>query len=165
MAHHFTGDGVDIPFGKMKNVRAGTLIGGQLSSGSSRYRRPSSQDFDAARLATSASWTVVIDTHMSAFSSSTCPAVINPFIADQASANSGADGGVENAMKAASRAPYGLGQRRCVGIVLDLYRHVIDFRYFGRERKITPARNIGRIKDNAGMRIQRSGRADTNSSN
>ena len=28
MAHHFTGDGVDIPFGKIQNVRAGTLIGG-----------------------------------------------------------------------------------------------------------------------------------------
>src|SRR5580698_2126041 len=102
---------------------------------------------------------------MSAFASCSCPTVVNPFTADQTCAYAGADGGVENVMKATSRAPYGLSQSRRVGIVLYLYGHVIDLRYFGREREITPARNIRRINHNASVRIQRSGRADANSPN
>src|ERR1700685_2764578 len=165
LAHHFTGYGIDVSFGKIKNVRAGTLLGGQLSSRSSRYRWPSSQNFDAARLAASASRTVVIDTHMSTFARSAGTPVVNPLVAHYASANSSPDGRVEDVVKTAPRAPYGLGQRRRVGIVLDLYGHVIDFRHLRSEGEISPARNIGRIDDNSRMRVQRSRRADTNSTN
>src|SRR5271167_4763155 len=100
---------------------------------------------------------------MPTFRCGTGAAIVNPLIADNARTNSRTDSSVEDVAVAAPRTPVSFSQRCRVGIVLDLHGHAIGFLDLGRERKVAPAADIGRIDDNARIWIQGPGRANANS--
>ena len=91
--------------------------------------------------------------------------VVNAAIEHNASPNAGADCGIENVMESARRSPSRLRQRSSVRIVVHFHRHVILRHDFLGQRKIPPARNVGRIKHDARFRIERPGGADPNTVN
>src|SRR5262249_9679061 len=61
---------------------------------------------------------------------------------------------------ATARPPKGFGKTSSVGIVVYFDGRRVFLADFLGERKIPPTRNVGGIDDDAGPRIQRSGRTD-----
>src|SRR5204863_2854879 len=109
--------------------------------------------------------TAIINTDVSTLSRRSGTTVINFAIEQNPGPNSCADGGVENIAIAACRSPAGFGEGGGVGIVIYFDRYAVHFLYRRGQRKVSPTRHIGRVKDYSGLGIERTGRADSNSRN
>ena len=90
-------------------------------------------------------------------------AMIDLPVQHNSGADSSADGGVKHVAIAASRSPQRLGKSGGIGVVIDFDAHAIDLRDLRRQRKIAPAREVGRIDDDSRLRVERPGRADSDS--
>ena len=136
-----------------------------FGTGSTGDRRAGNVNLDAAALAAGAKRAAVVDADVTAFGGGAGAAVVDMAVEDQTGSNAGADGGVENLGVAFSRAPQNFREGRGVGIIFNFYRQAVTARNFGGQRIIAPARNVGRIDDDAGVGIERAGSANTNGAN
>src|SRR5579864_4989463 len=91
--------------------------------------------------------------------------MINSAVEDDARSNPSANGGIENVPKAAGRAPASFSQGGGVRVIVDFHRHAIFGRDFVGERKISPARQVGRIQDNPSFWIEGTRGADPDALN
>src|SRR5579859_8279688 len=80
--------------------------------------------------------------------------MINSAFEDDARSNAGSNRGIEDIAEAASRAPPGFRQGGGVGVIIDFHRHAIFGRDSLGQRKISPARQVGRIQDNPSFWIE-----------
>src|SRR5262245_35590546 len=85
-------------------------------------------------------------------------------VKDHARADSCSDTSIEDVAVSPTRAPQTFRQRGSIRIVVKLRHHPIAALQFADERKIPPARNIRRVQDHSGSRIERpwSANADRN---
>jgi hypothetical protein len=104
LGHHLTGHRLGIAASHFQ--QNGFRILGQLLARASSDGGARRENLDAAALAARAKRTVGVDAHVAAFGGGPRAAVINAAVEDDSRADTGADGGVKNVAKAASRAPF-----------------------------------------------------------
>jgi len=91
------------------------------------------------------------------------PSVIDAPVENNSGADTGAERGIEDIAKSDACAPDGFGESGGVGVVVDFRSHVEDSLHFGGERKIVPARQVGRIQHDSTNGIERTGSANADS--
>src|SRR5215469_824203 len=104
----------------------------------------------------------MVNAEVSTFARGTRSAVIDLVVEDNAGANPGANGGIEDVSISLAGSPAALGQRGGIGIVINFYRDPVSFGNLLSERKITPTRNIGRIDHDSRFWIQGTRRTNAN---
>ena len=108
----------------------------------------------------SAKWTVRVYEHMPQFSAHAVESFDQGTVADNAAADARADGQVYKIVMPFARAVLPLSERGEVGVVVEMDGYAKMFGEFGGEREILPLGNIGRVEDNAGIWVKRTGRRD-----
>ena len=124
-----------------------------------RDRRTGGQGFDAAVFAAGAARTPVVDGHVPALGGASGASVMDLAVQDDARADAGAEGGVEDVGVPSSRAPQDFGESGGVGVVIHLRGDTEDALGLGGQREAAPARHVRRIEHDAGSGIQGPGRA------
>lgn len=138
-------------------------MGRDFAAGSASDGGTGSQNLNAAMLSAGATRAMVINAHVAAFGSGPRAAVIDAAVEYDSGADSGADGRVKHVTVAPSRAPTSFRQSRCISVVVHFYRHLEVLRHPVGQRKVTPTRQIRRIKNYACRRIEWAGRTDADS--
>src|SRR5580700_10896609 len=125
--HHLTSDVVNTASGQFQDGRAAAgcdLLRGPVGDGGA-----GSQGFDAAQFAASAARAAIVDGVVTALGCGSRATVIDAVVENNAGADSGADGGVENVSITAPSTPYGFRQSRCVAVIVDTNRQAISLRH------------------------------------
>src|SRR5260370_1629059 len=172
LPHHFFGDRItgsmslythfdvyrlNISTGHFHQERLG--LPRKLLLGTSGDRRPCRQCFDAAAFPAIAKRTVSIGSEMPSFRGGTRSSMINASVKNDSCTDAGANAGIKDVSVATSRTPLGFRQSSGIGVVIDFDRNAIKTAHLLGQRVVMPDREIRRIYDDAGIRIQRPGRA------
>jgi hypothetical protein len=96
--------------------------------------------------------------------SAALPVRIDAPVENNSSADAGAERCVKDVAKSHACAPDRFRQRRGVRVIVNLRANLKKALHFRGERKIPPAWQIGRIQHNAANRIERTWRANSDSS-
>jgi len=100
---------------------------------------------------------------VAAFRGASGATVVDAAVENNSRSDAGAEGGVEDVAKSDACAPDGFGESGGVGVVVDFRSHVEDSLHFGGERKIVPARQVGRIQHDSTNGIEWTGSANPDS--
>ena len=148
-------NGLDVSTGQLKHRRRASCF---LRESRPRFfadRRARRQHFDASSLAAAAARSVVVDADVPAFGGRPGASIVDAAVKKYARSNSRADACVKNVSIAPPRAPQSFRKRGGVGIVVDLNGATVAARDLRRQRKVPPARHVGRIQHHTGVRIKR----------
>src|SRR6267378_2662158 len=125
--------------------------------------RTGAERFYAAALSAAAARAVIVNADVAAFRGAPGATVVDAAVENNSRSDAGAEGGVEDVAKSDACAPDGFSESGGVGVVVDFCAHVEDPLHFGSERKIMPARQVGRIQHDSTNGIERAGSANADS--
>src|SRR5713226_7121246 len=152
LSNHFAADHRKIATGHFHEERFGILL--EFLTCTSGDRRTRRQRFDAAAFPTIAKRTAAVDSEMAAFPRGAGPSMINAAVKNDSCTDTGANACVKDVPIATPRAPLGFRQSRGIGVVIDPDMNVIKSPHLLGQRVVMPDREIWRIDDDPGMRIQ-----------
>lgn len=102
----------------------------------------------------SARRTVRVNGHMSDLGAHAAKTLNQVVVADDAAADAGADGEIDQVVVPLARAKFPLGKPCHVGIVVKIYRDAEMLGEFGTHREVSPFFDVGCFEDRSGVRVE-----------